>query len=237
MWGRAYALGTSCLREVGMDISTTPKSVELLIDFNDMTVPLPTDFLNYTAISLVGNDGLLYGLGLNNEINLTQYYNECGVPTSRPLPTTTVGHLQGFIGNPTYLANHYRNGENFGAYFNAGGHNDIGGYKIDYNTNRIKLVGLRIEGNAARSVVLEYIADIVSQDNDFQVHPFLVETIKNWIYWKWIQRDRNFGLGEKQLAENSYNKARKWALHRYSSMTMQEALDSVRKNNSAIPKF
>jgi len=244
-WNRAYTLGTSCLRELGMDISTIPKYVELPINQEDLTTDLPSDFMTYISVNVTGQDGQLYGLGKNLSLNLKKYYNDCGVPQQRPVGLQTVGTLWGQISNPTYLANHWRNGENFGAYFNIGGHNNVGGYLIDYATNQIKLTPVKRQPSgetsdgtqAYKSIILVYIADLDSQDNDYMVHPYLVEAVKNWIYWKWIQRDRNMGLGEKQVAEQSYWKARRKAVHRYSQGTAQEWLDSMRKGNSGTPRW
>jgi hypothetical protein len=238
MWNRCYTMGTDCLVEVGMDISSIPKPVELPLNEADNTCDLPCDFLNYINIGIVGWDGTIFGMGRNNDINLTKYYNNCGAPAMPPVPNLTVGQLGniwGNMGNPTYLANHWRNGENTGGYFNVGGHNTIGGYNINYNTNQIVFQGLRFPN--VKSIHLEYIADIDAQGNDYLVHPFLLETVKAWIYWKYIQRDRNYGIGEKQLAENAFLRARKKSVHRFTNGTAQEWLDSMRKQNAAIPKF
>jgi hypothetical protein len=242
-WLRCWTNGVSCLRDVGMDISSIPKSVELLVD-SAQEVSLPSDFLNYISINVVGQDGYLWGLGKNNSINATNYYNQCGEPTRNRLPKPTGGVFQGQISNPTYLANHWRNGENTGAYFNAGGHNVTGQYKIDYNTNKIILSRLRFgsvidaDGNSSASkIILEYIADINSDDMDYQIHPFLVESVKAWIEWKILQRDRNISGGEKQMANEYYLRERRKAVHRFNSMTMQEMLDSMRKNNSGTAKW
>ena len=67
---RFYQYGVSCLRELNADMSAIPKSVELPIDFETSTVQLPNDFLNYLSINLIGENGLLFGLGLNNHLNL-----------------------------------------------------------------------------------------------------------------------------------------------------------------------
>lgn len=231
---RFYQYATAGLREINMDMSAIPKSVTIPIDFETCTCDLPPDFLNYLSINLIGRDGLLVGLGENNFLNLTSYFNNCGQHIRKTLPPPVVGQWQGQLANPTYLANHVRNAENFGGYFNAGGNNNVGGYRIDYNTRKIFVAALRLEG---ASIVLEYIADINSDDQDYQVHVFLIEAIKAWIYWKSIQRDRNFGMGEKAQAEMAYRNAYRKAMHRFNNMTRQELIDSMRKGNSAIPKF
>lgn len=242
-YARCYTIAVSGLRELATDVSAVPKSVELPINPND-TVDLPLGFLNYISVNFVGTDGRLWGLGKNNSIDLTRYYNDCGVPV-RHKPhqqTNNTNNLLGvqtaILANPTYLAAHYRNGENYGAYFNAGGHNMVGYYKFDYNNNQIVLSGLNCHktGNP-HFVVLEYISDLESQDDDYIIHPFIVEALKAFIYWKYIQRDRNQSLGEKQMAEEAYRKTRKTAVRRFNMSTAQELLDAYRSAASGIPRW
>lgn len=237
-YARAYTIATAGLSQLSMDVSAVPKSVQLPVLPNGI-VNLPLGFLNYISINVIGADGRLWGLAKNNEINTTAYYNSCGVQIRKHINTNEVeaninSNFTGSLANPTYLADHFRNGENFGAYFNIGGHNRIGEYKIDYNTKQIFLSALRTNLDF---IVLEYISDIQADSGDYEVHPFLVETIKAWIYWKWIQRDRNFSLGEKQVAEQTYNKERRLSVRRFNANTLQELLDCFRSVNSSIPKW
>jgi hypothetical protein len=85
--------------------------------------------------------------------------------------------------------------------------------------------------------VLEYIADVSAVNEDFEVHPFLVETIKSWIFWKSIARDRNRNLGEKDMAKQDYWSNYRRAKMRYSTFTVDEFLQTIRTGNLAAPKF
>lgn len=225
---RVYANGVSCLRMLGMNTSTIFKSVELPIMAND-TVILPQDFLNYISISVVGVDGFLHGLGKNERIDITQYFNSCGVPIRKfemPVSGQTNVALNGtFWGtnNATYLANHWRNGENIGAYFNAGGHNRLGEYRLDYTTNRIVLSALTL-GYA--TIILEYIADITAEDNDYPVHPYIVESVKAWIDWKMGKNTRQNWEAERQSSVALFNTA-----------SIQDWITAFRSGNSAVSKF
>lgn len=221
-FARINTIATSGLRELAFDISAVPKSKKLPINDND-SVDLPAGFVNYISISLVGADGRLHGLGKNTKIDLSQHFNNCGAHI-RPNPNKdVVGDFNGFLGNTTYIAQHYRNGENFGSYSNAGGVNRIGHYRIDYATNKIVLGALNIN---ATSVILEYICDIEADNEDYVVHPFIINALKSWIDWKMGKAD-----------ESSYERARKKAVHRFNSGTMQEWIDSVRSGVSGVAKF
>lgn len=237
-YARAYTIATAGLSELSMDVSAIPKSEQLPILPNGV-VNLPLGFLNYISISVIGVDGRLWGLAKNENINTTAYYNKCGVPIRKVLTTNEINsnlnnNFTGSLANPTYLASHFRNGENFGGYFNIGGHNRVGEYKIDYNTNQIFLSALRANLDF---IILEYISDTVAENGDYIVHPFIVESLKAYIYMRWIQRDRNFSLGEKQMAEQTYLKSRRLSVRRFNNSTAQELLNSYRTTASAIPKW
>lgn len=221
---RVYALAVSGLRELSMDISAIPKSVELDIDQNTDSVTLPTGFLDYISINVVGADGKLMGLGKNTRIDLTQRFTDCGVPSRyyRNTNATTLGFFTGYLGNPNYLGAHFRNGENIGGYYNAGGKNRIGEYRIDLNTNRILLSNVR----GGNKIVLEYISDIQAENEDFIVHPKIINALKTWIDWK-------LGLSDQM----TYIRAKKEAQQRLDSSTMQEWIDAIRSRASGVPKW
>lgn len=227
-WDRVYVNGVSCLRQLGMNTSTIYKSVELPISNND-TVALPIDFLNYISISVVGFDGYLHGLAKNESIDITQYFNKCGQPIRKlninSLASQQLSQNGWFLGqsNPTYLASHWRNGENIGAYFNAGGHNRLGEYRLDYTTNRIVLSAVR---NGFCSIILEYIADINAQDNDFVVHPYIIEAVKAWIDWK---------LGKN--TKLNWEQERDISVSQFNTVSLQDWLTAFRSQNSGVPKW
>lgn len=227
----------NALRELSMDFTATPKSVELPINQDD-TVDYPCDFMNYISLSAVGQNGELFGLGKNTKINITKYFSDCGKPIRDIPQNSTVGMLNNwefpYLINPTYYAGHYRNGENTGGYFNAGGHNTIGGYRFDNGRQQIILDAVKI---CYKCVVLEYIADVSQQDGDFVVHPFIWETVKRWISWQTKVDDRTSSLSNVAMAERNYVVSRKASMRRFRSSTTQEWLDAIRKANSGIPQF
>lgn len=229
---RFFYLGTSFLRENAYDMSGSLISVELPINNND-TVDLPSDYLNYSKIGICAG-GIVYSLGRNDSICLDKSYNVCGVPV-RDLPDTNV-IINGQVGvTPTYYGEHFRNGELMGKFFGIGGGNNTNGYyRIDKSSNQLRLNGVNF---MVTSIMLEYIADLSSVDGDFLVNPFLIESLKAWVFWKSIQRDRNRSLGEKQLAEADYNKAITRARKRFDSSTISEWSEAVRSGNKASPKF
>ncbi len=230
-YARAYQLATSCLRSLNMDLSGLPKIVSLTIKDND-TVDLPNDYLQYSKIAICGRDGQLHALGLNNNLCLNPNYDDCGDVTRHTSTNPTTG--DSFIGWD-YYSDHYRNGELMGRFFGIGGGNNANGsFRIDKANNQILLAGLNYR---ISEIVLEYISDINAVDEDYEVHPFIIETIKDYVYWMIIARNLKVGLGDKQLAEKKYWNSYRASKNRFASFTVDEFKEAIRTGNLGSPKF
>jgi hypothetical protein len=220
-------LAISGLRELNMDVSGAPKIVELDINSDTDTVVLPTDFIDYRFIGICGSDGQLHSLGLNNKTCLPSAINDCG--------EYSVNKQDSNNGISVDLtSDHSRNGSIIGKFFGIGGGTNANGeYKINKDQGTI-LVG--VSSNVS-SIILEYIADIDSVDGDFVVHPYLIEAIKGYIYYKEREFNDKYPANTKILASKRYNILRRKVIARYTSFTKEEALQSIRKANKLAPKF
>ena len=65
------------IRDMGFDMLQRVRSIKLSKGAND-TVELPDDFVSLVKIGVVGSDGLLYVLGENSNINISQKYKLSG---------------------------------------------------------------------------------------------------------------------------------------------------------------
>lgn len=226
---RFLQIAISGLRELNLDVSGIPSTVLLPINSND-TVDLPLDYLNYVRIALAGTDGNLQALGANGNMTFLRAYSNCGVP-EKPAETATSGGIIGW----ELFSDHYRNGEEMGRFFGLGGGNNVNGYyRIDRENGYIQLGQLNY---APASIVLEYLADIKEINEEFHVHPYVVETLKSWIYWKSIQRNRTIGLGEKQLAAQEYRSQYLLSARRFNSATFDEWNAVFRLSNKLAPRY
>jgi hypothetical protein len=236
-YARVYTIAVSGLREFNLDSTGIMKMADLPITDID-TVNLPIDFVKATRVAICGKDGLLHSLGTDNNICLGINYDDCGIPENKyslNQQSGTSRDSQYFLGESHYMAEHIRNGEVMGRFFGIGGGNNTNGtYRFDFANWQIQL-GRRQKHN--HHITLEYIADIDAIDGDFMVHPFIIEALKSWIYWKVIQRDRNFGGGDKQLAKVDYEKAERIARIRLNSRNHTDWLMALRSGNKAAPKF
>lgn len=229
---RYLQVAYSGLRELQMDVSGSPK-VALLQVNSINTAPLPSDFINYLRIGVCDQLGNISDLGLNDSICFNHSFDKCGNPSVNA--PSQVPALQGFITMYPGYADNWRNGEMMGRFFGVGGGNNWNGnYRFDYQNNVIQFNNLPF---GTTEVVLEYVADVSKIDGQYQVHPFIVECLKNWIAWKSISRNANKGLGERELAEREYWRSYRQAKKRFTSRNLQEWLEAFRAANKASPKF
>jgi len=233
-FARFYQFGVSFLREQNMDLSGVPKVVSLTIDDTD-SINLPHDYLNYIRIGVCGRDGQIHSLGRNDNLCLDKCFDDCGNPQSCDPNTAEPTTLSGLVLSGEYWGDNMRNGEVMGRFFGIGGGNNLNGYyRFDLPNGQIHLGGLNLY---TTSIVLEYLADVNSIDGDFVVHPFLIEALKNYMYWKSIARERNRNASEKQMAMIDYEKSERLARIRFNSRNSNEWLEAFRHGNQAAVKW
>lgn len=221
---RAIQLGISCIRGLNMDVSGIPK-VLILTPNKNQTVDLPDDYIDYVRIGLVDEKGIVRDLGLNENLALPRQTNDCGqlINTIGAPSQNTIDGGFGNISPNTYYADHFRNGEPTGRFFGLGGGNNSNGYyKIDVQNNFILLE--RFVGN---NLYLEYLAEPSIKDGSYQIHPFIVETVKLFIGYRMIDK----GMKEDYIIERRKSKAR------YANFNWQEMLSAMRLANKAAPRF
>ena len=67
---RSYALRG--IREMGFDILKKIRSLKITVDTSNNTAEFPDDFVDWSKIGVVGEDGIVYALGENKNINQSQ---------------------------------------------------------------------------------------------------------------------------------------------------------------------
>lgn len=231
----------SGLREFNFDLQSNTNAVSAVIlpVSNLLTCDLPRDYINYIRIGILDQLGNFHGLGLNRDMRMATPVDNCGNPT---IPTTvTQSAADQVAGNAFGLglfnwdgpADNIRNGELTGRFFGiGGGTNPYGYYRINLKTNKIELGGV-IQG----TIFLEYLADLDLIDGEFFVHPYCVEALKCYIYWKMnLRNDRKSGV-EKQTSRQEYFNEFARAKARFNAFRMDELMDAFRWVNKAAPRF
>ena len=128
---------------------------------------------------------------------------------------------------------HIRNNESIGRYFGVGGGNNTNGYyKIRSREGYIELQNVD-----ATTLWLEYLADIERTNGEFEVHPYLVECLKDWMQWKAIQRNLRVPANAKIIAKQDYLASKNIARRRFASFTIEQARQVIRKTVTMSAKY
>lgn len=213
------------LKDLNMDIKSVVTEAVLPINSND-TVTLPSNYLDYLVIGVI-EDGAISSLGMNN--NLPPRDNDdCGDLKGA---NTTEQTERAFFG---FNSSHFsKDGQFVGRHFGAGGGGSTNGlYKVYKDKGYISLNGVSTE-----SIVLRYYATLEQLDGNFMVDEYQTEALKDWIWWKSIQNQRSFGIGEKQLAEMSYNKQKKKSEKRNYRFNIIEFINAFDSGYRSSPRI
>lgn len=230
-YARMFQIAIAGLRELNMDTSGGVTSAELEITDSDMA-NLPTNFLSLIRVAICDGSGNLKALGMDPNLCLPRTYDECG-NDARCGDSNSFG-FGVYFNNLEGYSDNYRNGECVGRMFGiGGGNNAYGSYRIDMQRGTINFGGLIDRG----CVVLEYLANLSMVDGKYQVHPFIVESLKSYMYWKDIWRNGTKNLGDKELAKRQFYLDEKQSRRRFNNTDIQTWLQALRFGNKAAPKF
>jgi hypothetical protein len=216
---KIWHLGFRAITELGLDFFYTIKSVKLPVNAN-LTVTLPADYLNYSKVGVLNQQGEIIPMGVNN--NLTTAFDL--------LPTRLEQTQDDTI--PTQLNEqgvwwfNYWNGYAFGPVYGLpSGTPYIGSFKID-NANGVIVLS---ENFSYPYVMLEYVSS-PSVGGDYYVPIQFKEAVIAYLRWKDIisipvktrpqqanveMRRRDF-YNERRLAISRYNPVRLPELYEWS---------------------
>jgi len=245
-----YALRNIALRgmrEIGFDASRKIKSLKRTIDTATDTIPLPDDFVDLTKVGIVDADGFVRVLGENKNVNYSRKLNaDSDTTTFDGQPMNVVANRiinrendkTSTVSDSTDDDLDYHVFENYlyeggiGRLYGIGGAHLPGSYRLNLDQNRIEIQ----TNDAFTDVVLEYIAD-EARSGDPEVHVYAEEALRNYMYYKVIERKSTVPANEKQRARTEfYNELRK-AKARLNNFTKEEALKTIRKNFMQVPKY
>lgn len=228
------------IREMGFDMLKRVRSLKLSKNSND-TVTLPDDFVSLVKIGLVGEDGLVYVMGENKNINYSQKYSTDsggnpidsdgdGINDRVDAKSGTLG--LGVFGDDDYIVfSNYVYQNNIGQIYGLGGGYYQGQYRLNEDQNRIE-----VSAGTFSEVVIEYVADEARSVNP-TVHVEAEEALRSYIYYKLVERKSSVPSVEKNRARAEYYNERRKANARLKAFSMEEALKTIRKNTKQAPKY
>jgi hypothetical protein len=217
-------MAVSGLKDLHMDIKTVVTEAVLDINDND-TVDLPSNFIDYLVIGVI-DGGRIASIGENRNI-APRSLDDCG-----NLVTSITDDVEySFIG---INSSHYtKDGQFNGRYYGAGGGGAaFGNYKIYKDRGYISLSGVTSE-----AIVMRYYATLEQLDGNFMVDEYFTEALKDWMWWKYVQNQRSYDMGTKQMAEVSYNKQKKKAEKRTYRFNITTFVNAFRTGYRSTPRI
>ena len=217
---KMMVIAVECLSE--LNIYHSQQIREAYLDISPVNIAnLPPDFIECATIPpsvIIGNR--IHPLSLDNNIPLDTAI-DCGNETNpQPVGITAGSHYP-----------YYRDIDYAGQY---GSHptKNIGFYRIDKSARII-----RLRGNiTSDKLYLEYLSTGVSLDGETLIPRELMPVIRDYLLWQSIEHDPSHAANDKERKEQAYNNSMLKYHHWKSSFSIQEFLDTTRRNYSQSVK-
>lgn len=209
-WNLAYRSMT----ELGLDFFYSVKSVKLPVNPN-LTVTLPEDYLNYTKVGILNNEGAIIPLTVNN--NLTTAFD---MQPNRLAQTQDPAIVTGYSPQGIVWWNFWNGYGLSNLYGLPSGSPFVGSFKID-NKNGVIVLD---EYYDFEYVMLEYIASPVAGGEYFIPIQFK-EAVIAYLRWKDLismPPSRRGSLGDKRDRRAEYYNERRIAIARYDAVKLSD---------------
>jgi hypothetical protein len=225
---KIWQLAFRGLEQLGLDFFYTVKSVKLPVN-NNKTVSLPSDFVKYTKIGVLNNNGEIAEIKFNNNLTTfadllpdrndkiednylfgnynwksTTFYNYCGVMGG--------GVVYGIPSGGAY----------------------IGSFKIDPENNLVVLN----ESYGYDYLMVEYIAS-PKEGEEILLPVQFREALISYVSWQdivFMPNSRKGALGDKAQRKNNFYNERRLANARYKPFYLSEAYEQSLQNTRITVK-
>ena len=232
---------SDCLRDITFDDLRVINTKILPVNQAINTAELPEDYQDYVNVSVMVGQRirpLVPTLTLNplTSLDTNSNFNPQDWTDNLTPPDSNNGQAQLYYGALPYaqwFTVHYNDfGENIGRFFGLGAGYQEDTFQVFKERNQIQIdQKLYVE-----NVVLQYISDGQSADAATLVDPYAIKTIQAYIDSQLKAHNRNYNMGEKQLAQNEYIRERKILRARKADWSVEKIKRIVQKNTMAAPK-
>lgn len=180
---KCWIIAFRALVALNFSVSAEPKSVRLPVNGN-LTVTLPSDYLTWTKIGVLNNNGEVSTLKVNNGLSIFRDNN----PNRIGDLTADVSNAMPLIAGFPFFFNYFDNGLYFNLFGVGGGLIQYGECRVDEKNGVIVLAPDFIY----ERVILEYMSS-PQKDGDYTIPIQLQEAVIAFIEWKLkLNTDQNF---------------------------------------------
>ena len=205
------------------------KGLELEIG-TSLAMILPVDYVDWVRVSVLEDDGYLYLLGENRNMNTAKTYLQAH--TYEILFSQEGYPLEADSSNNAFVTPFERRVFHSSCYGaarnqNTSRYNVNGEFKIDKERGAIAFSSDLSE----KTIVIEYVSDGLESDKifgeDYKVHKYIVDALTDYVYWQIIRKRRNIHTREKAMARQEYFNSRREAKKRISGIKVHEIMKAM----------
>jgi hypothetical protein len=231
-------------RDLQLDSFRTISTIRLPVNTSLWTVELPSDYVRYTKIGVLGDDCTVHTITLDTSMNISgdilldnddnELLDVNGFPLSSARITSCSSTDTNEVDNAGYLFSNYNYNGYYGRLFGYGGGNNINGYyRFNTEENRIDL-SINFPHT---EIILEYISD-QSLSDDPKIPVECEKAMYSGTYYFLINRMGNpVGQGDKEQARREYLNDKRMAKSRRLQPTKNEIVSSIYKQYTLAPRI
>lgn len=231
-------------RELNLDAFYNIVSARLNVDTSLYVVQLPADYVRYTKLGVLDANCNVVSITLNPDLNIAgdilldndneQLLDADGFPLKSEIEECGNG---GTITNPQqygYVFSNFNYNGFYGRLFGWGGGNNVNGYyRFNSEENRIELS----PNFPHEQIIMEYISDASMADNP-KIPIEAEQAMWAGTYYYLINRmGPPIGLGEKQLAERTWQNEKRLSRSRRLAPTKNELVSSIYRQWTLSPRI
>ncbi len=216
-------------------------SVRIPVNTDLYTAELPNDYLSYTKIGVLDDDGKVQILGKSNKINISGDYildsNGEKLLDNFGRELLSESEFETSVRNGTINLSNcfygYQLGNVYGNLYGVQtGNNKRGYYRINEADNRIEF-GTELSKD---HIILEYVAD-ATMTNDPKLPIVAEEAARLYLYMRVVEFKQNVPANHKLVARRNFFNALREANFRKVLPTKGEIAQQINRRNQATPKF
>lgn len=215
--------GIDALRTLNFDVLQNIKSIRLPIN-SYMAATLPCDFVDYVRVGDEMGQYISPWGEKRDSFNRLNNFNSYGDKIAYGDIEAANGLLPSDWDGSWYTNNVNDKGENLGRIFN-----NIPSFKDSFvilkERNEIQLD----TSYGGSEIVLDYITDGVSSDASTSIHPYAIDCIKAFIFWKMKDHSRSYNLGERQISKDEFYNQLRLLRSRMNSIDTNDIIRSLAK--------
>jgi len=220
---RILQFAIQALKDINYDVKG---NISYLSEYPENgVIPIPDDLIKVIRVGFRGENEEFVPIAENHNLVLKVSHDDKG---NNVYPFESGGRGDY---NTSEYSQHFSHGESIGRYYGAGG-GTVRGYRINEETQNFEF-----SSNVNGEVVIEYLGDIKRVNGEFTVHPFLVDSIIDYINYAKIRALRGVSPSEKQAYKTLYVNTKNHAIGRFISMGMQDMENAAHKGYMQAPKY